>query len=99
MPVVAAVSLCVLCPCVCATAPLTGLDVSILARALRRLCSHSSASLAHFNLCLLPNAELIETLLAAAPRVTDVQVEVLTTARGQGSLAPPRVAESDPAGE
>lgn len=79
------------------SAPLTGLDVSILARALRRLCSHSSASLAHFNLCLLPNAELIETLLAAAPRVTDVQVEVLATARGQGSLAPPRVAESDPA--
>lgn len=92
-------SSCVLCPCVCATAPLTGPDVSLLARALRRLCSHSSASLAHLNLCLLPHAELIETVLAAAPRVSDLQVEVLTVARGLGCAAPPGAAESDPAGE
>lgn len=87
-------SLCVLRPCVRAAAPLTGLDVSTLVRALRRLCSHSSASLSHLNLCLLPHAGLIEPLLAAAPRVTDLQVEV-----DRASRAPPRVAESEPAGE
>lgn len=93
MPV-AAVSLCVLCPCVCGPAPLTGLDVSTLVRALRRLCSHPSASLAHLNLGLLPHGGLIKPLLAAAPRVTDLQVEV-----DRGSRVPPRVAESEPAGE
>lgn len=81
--------------CVCATAVLTGPDVSVLVRSLRRLSSHPGAALAHLNVCVLPHAQLMETLLDAAPGLSHLQVEVQTVLQGLGSPAPPRAAESD----
>lgn len=88
-----------LCSPAGATAALRDPDVTSLARALRRLCSGSGASLAHLNVCVLPRAELIETLLDAAAGVTNLHVEVQTVALGPCCPPPPRAAESDGPGE
>lgn len=87
------------CSCVCATATLTYSNVAALAAALQQLCCRSSGSLAHLNVSVLPDAELMETLLEAAPRVTTLHVEVQTVSQDQRCPPPLRVPRCDAAGE
>lgn len=90
----------VFCCFACATVTLTRSNMAALAAALQQLSRFSSGSLVHLNVCVLPDAELIQTLLDAAPSsVATLYVEVQTVSQDQRCPPPPTVPRCDAAGE